>query len=93
MAYGYGGGFGFRGASPPWPYVGRGRGGFPRCWYPGIGTASPYGPALYPSYGVTPYGPPLTPEQELEFLKSQAEGIKAELNRVEAGIRDLESSK
>ncbi len=33
------------------------------------------------------------PEQELEFLKSQAEAIKAELNRVEAGIRDLESSK
>ncbi|MGD9393829.1 MAG: rRNA methyltransferase [Dehalococcoidia bacterium] len=26
-------GFAFRGASPPWPYVGRGRGGLPRCGY------------------------------------------------------------
>jgi len=34
---GYGGrggmGFGFRGSSPPWPYVGLGRGGLPRCGY------------------------------------------------------------
>jgi hypothetical protein len=28
-------GFGFSGSSPPWPYVGRGRGGKPRCQYPG----------------------------------------------------------
>jgi len=33
------------------------------------------------------------PEQELEFLKSQAEAIKAELNRVEAGIRDLQANR
>ncbi|MFC2062459.1 hypothetical protein ACFLS8_00710 [Chloroflexota bacterium] len=26
-------GFGFRGSSPSWPYVGRGRGGLPRCRY------------------------------------------------------------
>jgi hypothetical protein len=26
-------GFGFRGSSPPWPYVGMGRGGLPRCGY------------------------------------------------------------
>ncbi len=26
-------GFGFRGSSPPWPYVGLGRGGLPRCGY------------------------------------------------------------
>jgi len=34
---GYGGrggmGFGFRGSSPPWPYVGLGRGGLSRCAY------------------------------------------------------------
>ncbi len=29
----YGRGFGFRGFSPPWPFVGLGRGGLPRCWY------------------------------------------------------------
>ena len=30
---GRGWGFGFRGSSPPWPYVGLGRGGLPRCGY------------------------------------------------------------
>jgi hypothetical protein len=61
----FGRGFGFRGWSPPWPYVGQGRGGFPRCWaYGGYG---PYGdfwdaPSTYPygldaySYGSSPYG-------------------------------------
>ena len=51
MPNGYG--FGFRGASPPWPYVGRGRGGLPRCWYPGAFMAPPYAPGSvpYPSYG------------------------------------------
>jgi hypothetical protein len=38
----YGRGFGFRGWSPPWPFVGRGRGGLPRCWA--------YGPNWSPSY-------------------------------------------
>ena len=51
MPNGYG--FGFRGVSPPWPYVGRGRGGLPRCWYPGAVGASTYwpGPGSYPFYG------------------------------------------
>jgi hypothetical protein len=35
----------------------------------------------------------MTSEQEIDWLKSQAEAIKAELNRVEAGIRDLETGK
>lgn len=30
---GYGCGFRFKGATPPWPYIGFGRGGLPRCWY------------------------------------------------------------
>lgn len=79
--FGYGRGFGFRGASPPWPYIGRGRGGLPRCWYPGVwGT---------PTYGYEP----ITKEQELSFLKRQAELIKEELNQIEARIRELESGK
>ncbi|MDH5696864.1 MAG: rRNA methyltransferase, partial [Dehalococcoidia bacterium] len=73
-------GFGFRGASPPWPYVGVGRGGLPRCWYPGVAMASPY------VSGPTPYTPGMTREQELDWLQSQADAIKAELNRVEAKI-------
>ena len=53
MFYGFGRGFGFRGASPPWPHVGRGRGGLPRCWHPGTFTTPPYAPSSvpYPAYG------------------------------------------
>lgn len=81
-----GAGFGFRGQSPDEPYVGRGRGGLPRCWYPGAATASPYTP-------VTPYyDTGTTQEGELDRLRSQAEDIKAELGRIEARMRDLESS-
>jgi hypothetical protein len=32
--YGYGFRRGFAGEVPPWPYVGRGKAGMPRCLYP-----------------------------------------------------------
>ena len=62
-------GFGFRGSSPPWPYVGLGRGGLPRCGYflsgaAGTPAAWPYQQPSYPFYGVTPPvpgAPPYTP--------------------------------
>jgi prefoldin subunit 5 len=38
-----------------------------------------------------PY-PPLT-QEEVDWLKRQAEAIKAELNQVEARIRELEAGK
>jgi len=79
--FGYGRGFGFRGASPPWPYTGRGRGGLPRCWYPGTwGT---------PHYGYEP----ITKEQELDFLRNQAELLREELNQIEARIKELSTEK
>jgi len=57
--FGRGGwGFGFRGSSPPWPYVGLGRGGLPRCGYYLSGAAGMPVPPGYPSYGspgVMPY--------------------------------------
>ncbi len=95
MVYGFGRGFGrrggvgfgFRGSSPPWPYFGRGRGGLPRCWYPGVAMASFY-PPVPPAYA-----PQMPQEQEIDWLKSQAEAIKAELNQVEARIQDLGSAK
>ena len=95
MVYGFGrgsgrrggAGFGFRGATPPWPYVGRGRGGLPRCSYPGVAMASPY-PTASPLYT-----PQMTQEGEIEGLRSQADAIKAELNQVEARIHDLETGK
>ena len=93
MVYGFGrpggrggAGLGFRGSSPPWPYVGRGRGGLPRCQYPGVATFPRYTPA-------SPYVAQMTREQELDLMKDQAEAIKRELDQVEARIRDLGSGK
>ncbi len=73
-------GLGFRGSSPPWPYVGRGRGGLPRCGY------YPSSQANVPTQGISR-------KQEINLLKSQAENIKKELEMVEFRIRDLESVK
>jgi NAD-dependent dihydropyrimidine dehydrogenase PreA subunit len=83
MTYGYGRGFGFRGASPAWPYVGRGRGGLPRCWHPGF-----WGGAAYPA--PAPYGPAPAREEELGFLKEQADSMKRQLEDIESRIRELE---
>ncbi|MFC1957804.1 DUF5320 family protein [Chloroflexota bacterium] len=76
MQYGYGRGFGFRGASPAWPYVGRGRGGLPRCWHPGL-----WGGVTYPIP---------TREEELGFLKDQADAMKRQLEDIESRIRESE---
>ena len=111
MGGGFGGGmgFGFRGSSPPWPFVGRGRGGLPRCGYFFSGAAGapgawPYPPTSYPAspafsqwpganpfYGApAPYAPQMTPEDELDFLKEEAEAIKGQLEQIETRIRGLE---
>jgi len=93
-------GFGFRGSSPPWPFVGRGRGGLPRCDYflsraAGVPPAWPSQPAPFnaaqPAPGYAPFAPPMTPEEELDFLKSQAEAIKGQLEQIENRVRDMES--
>ncbi len=74
-------GFGFRGSSPPWPYVGRGRGrgGLPRCGYflSGVAGTSPAASAA--------------PEQELAALNDQAQAIKAQLDQIETRIREIKS--
>lgn len=95
-------GFGFRGSSPPWPYVGIGRGGLPRCAYflsgaAGVPAAGPYPQTPYPytgmppAYGPTPFAPQMGKEQELDFLKGQAEMIKGQLEQIESRVRELES--
>lgn len=99
MAYGYGYGYGrgrgigFRGGLPPWPYVGRGRGGFPRCWYPELWDYPPpayydYGPWEAPYYPQTPFT--FTREQEIASLKEEAEAIKDDLASIEQRIAELE---
>lgn len=68
-------GLGFRGASPPWPYVGRGRGGYARCWYPRF-------------YSIPAYPYPDT-EQDIDYLKSQAQAMKEQLKQVEDRIKQM----
>ncbi|HEY79240.1 MAG TPA: DUF5320 domain-containing protein [Dehalococcoidia bacterium] len=94
---GGGWGFGFRGASPPWPYVGIGRGGLPRCGYflSGAGAPPPttYQPPSYSQPWVPVYAafsPQMTREDELDYLKNQAEAVKEQLDQIEARMRDLE---
>lgn len=87
-------GFGFRGASPPWPYVGRGRGGLSRCWHPEFATASPYPPpffAGYPAWGPTPPPAQISKEEELGFLKEEANAVKGQLEEIENRIKELEA--
>jgi hypothetical protein len=109
MANGFGGGFrggmgfGFRGSSPPWPYVGLGRGGLPRCGYflsGAAGTPVPWGyqQTSYPAYrmpttapGAAPFAPQMTREQELDFLKNQAQAMRGQLEQIEARIQQLGS--
>lgn len=119
---GGGWGFGFRGSSPPWPFVGIGRGGLPRCGYFLSGAAGMPPPPAYPSYGspwampyyggtaysgampygyagtpmgavpgADPYAPQMTREQELDFLKNQAEAMKGQLEQIDARIKELET--
>ena len=94
---GRGMGFGFRGASPPWPYVGRGRGGLPRCgYYLGGAAALPrpvYGAPFYDPVTAAPgyatYAAP-TSEEEISYLREQAEAIRTELDGIESRMRNLE---
>jgi hypothetical protein len=84
-------GFGFRGSSPPWPYVGIGRGGLPRCGY-FLDNPEATGAYQQPPYpGGAPFAPPMTKEEELDFLRGQAEAIKGQLAQIEARMREMEA--
>jgi hypothetical protein len=95
-------GFGFRGSSPPWPYVGRGRGGLPRCGYyfgSSIAPASQsYQPQSFysgmpPAPGYAPYSSRMTREDELNYMKGQAEALRDELKQLETEIGKLSAEK
>ena len=85
MPYGYG----FRGWSPPWPYVGQGRGGLPRCWYYGAAAPPYWYPAVQQQFPYAPYAAAPPPEQEIEMLREQAAAMKGQLDEIEARIREL----
>lgn len=99
--FGGGMGFGFRGASPPWPYIGRGRGGLPRCGYFIGGPTLPAPWSYHPFYhrqtmapGMYPANvPPISKDEELNYLKDQAEAIKGQLEEIESRMHELEENK
>jgi hypothetical protein len=51
------------------------------------------GQAPYPFYGAPATAPGMTREQELDFLKNQADVIKGQLEQIEARMRELETKK
>lgn len=72
----FGRGFGFRGWSPPWPYVGFGRGGLPRCW----------------AYGYSYIAPirSIDKNQEIQMLSEQARVLREQLEMIKKRIMELE---
>lgn len=90
---GYGRGFGFRGYTPPWPCIGWGRGGLPRCWvFDYYWGASPYyEPAWEPPYCY--WQPPMSREEELNFLRDEMASLREELEAIESRIKELQAEK
>ena len=99
---GRGMGFGFRGSSPPWPYVGLGRGGLSRCGYFFSGAGAPttlpsqvsrFYSGMSAAPGYAPYSPPMTRDEEINYLKDQAVAIKGQLEEIESRISQLSTEK
>lgn len=70
---------GFKGFTPPYPYIGIGRGGLPRCAWPGWWCG-------YSSLEITP-------EEEIEYLKKEAEFLRKQLKDIEKRVEELENKK
>ncbi|MBN1367379.1 MAG: DUF5320 domain-containing protein [Dehalococcoidales bacterium] len=84
-------GLGFRGSSPPWPYVGLGRGGLPRCGYYYGNTVVPTPPLTGAQSNYRNFTVPMSKDEELNQLKNQAEMVKEELDNIESRMRSLET--
>lgn len=62
--------------------------------YGGVG-AMPYGFAQPTGAmpGAAPFPPGVSPEQELDFLKNQAETLKTQIDQINSRIKELEPKK
>ncbi|MHC1578587.1 MAG: DUF5320 domain-containing protein [Dehalococcoidia bacterium] len=70
-----------------------GASGMPYYGDVGYSGVMPYGYAGVPMGAVPaagPYAPQMSREQELDFLKSQAEAIKGQLEQIDARIKELQ---
>jgi hypothetical protein len=80
---------GAAGAPVGWPYQ---QPPYPAS--PGFGfgqSPAPFYTGASPTPGAAPFAPQMTPEQELGFLRDQAETIKGQLEQIEARIQQLGS--
>ena len=51
------------------------------------------GKVPYPAPGSAPFAPQMTREQELDFLKTQAQAMRGHLEQIEARIQEMGSNK
>jgi hypothetical protein len=83
---------GRRFAGRPFGGFGRGRGYRNMYYATGLPGWQRYNP--YPPAGATPgYAPDISPEEEMEGLKSQADMLKQQLNDIQARIDELTEEK
>jgi hypothetical protein len=86
------GGYGAPGMSSPY-----GQPDYPPPGGYGAPGMSPYGQPDYPppgGYGApgmsSPYGQPMAPEQEINYLRDQAQMLKQQMDQIEERIKELE---
>jgi hypothetical protein len=65
-------------------------------YYPPWGGFGPSGmapdmPGAFGLPGMSPYGPPMAPEQEIAFLRDQAQMLKGQIDQIDARIQELEN--
>ena len=90
---------GAMGAPAQWPYQqvpypaspGFDAGQVQYPFYPGASMEAM--PGASPTFGNAPFAAQVALEQELDFLRNQAEAIKGQLEQIETRMRDLESEK
>ncbi|MFO8165443.1 MAG: hypothetical protein ACQEQO_10220 [Thermodesulfobacteriota bacterium] len=64
--------------------------------YGAPGMSSPYGQPDYPppggygAPGMSPYGQPMAPEQEINYLRDHAQMLKQQMDQIEDRIKELE---
>jgi len=87
---------GGRGFCSPWGIGAAHRGygispgiGYGYPYYRGAGVPSPFYGAPVTAPGATPFASPMTGEQELDFLRNQAQAVKEQLEQIEAKMREL----
>ena len=83
---------GFDGTGPRGmgPMTGGGRGFCAILGY-GVPWGTPYYGAGPATSGTMPFAPQVTRDQELAFLKTQAQAMREQLEQIEARVQQLES--